>query len=155
MALGSTQPLTENSMRNLPGSKGRPTCKTKNSPWYVSQLSRKCGSLLQGQPNLNYKNKVCQQTPMWRTLTSRMLRRVALVRTDASEECIASIIRLTRIGELGTSSVTSNRSMLWSSFHSHYRETSNVTNTNIIYFLSSSQQTSVCLLVSRLLMILI
>jgi hypothetical protein len=29
-----------------------------------------------------------------------MLRRVALVRIDVSEECIASIIRVTRIGEL-------------------------------------------------------
>jgi hypothetical protein len=31
-----------------------------------------------------------------------MLRRVALVRTDVSELCIASIIRVNRIGELGT-----------------------------------------------------
>jgi hypothetical protein len=31
-----------------------------------------------------------------------MLRRVSLVRTDVSEECSASIIRVTRIGELGT-----------------------------------------------------
>jgi hypothetical protein len=31
-----------------------------------------------------------------------MLRRVALVRTDVSEESKASIIRVTRIGELGT-----------------------------------------------------
>jgi hypothetical protein len=31
-----------------------------------------------------------------------MLRRVALVRTDASEECIASIIGVIRIGELET-----------------------------------------------------
>jgi hypothetical protein len=30
-----------------------------------------------------------------------MLRRVALVRTDVSEELSASIIRVTRIGELG------------------------------------------------------
>jgi hypothetical protein len=35
---------------------------------------------------------------------------VALVRTDVSEECIFSIIRVTRIGELGTIlEVTSNR----------------------------------------------
>jgi hypothetical protein len=33
-----------------------------------------------------------------------MLRRVGLVRTDVSEELNASIIRVTRIGELGTSS---------------------------------------------------
>jgi hypothetical protein len=31
-----------------------------------------------------------------------MLRRVAVVRTDASDEHIASVIRVTRIGELGT-----------------------------------------------------
>jgi hypothetical protein len=35
-----------------------------------------------------------------------MLRRVALVRTDVSEELIASIIRVTTIGELGTLAVT-------------------------------------------------
>jgi demethoxyubiquinone hydroxylase (CLK1/Coq7/Cat5 family) len=35
-------------------------------------------------------------------LSSGMLRRVALVRTDVSEERSASIIRVTRIGELGT-----------------------------------------------------
>jgi hypothetical protein len=45
--------------------------------------------------------------------SSEMLRRVALVRTDVSEEGIASIIRVTRIGELGTTSaVTSNRRTL-------------------------------------------
>jgi hypothetical protein len=34
--------------------------------------------------------------------SSRMLYHVALVRTDISEELSASIIRVTRIGELGT-----------------------------------------------------
>jgi hypothetical protein len=34
--------------------------------------------------------------------SSGMLRRVALVRTDVSEELSASIIRVTGIGELGT-----------------------------------------------------
>jgi DNA-binding TFAR19-related protein (PDSD5 family) len=33
--------------------------------------------------------------------SSRMLRRVALVKTDVSEELSASIIKMTRIGELG------------------------------------------------------
>jgi hypothetical protein len=38
-----------------------------------------------------------------------MLRRVALVRTDVSEEPTASIIRVTRIGEVGTTlAVTRN-----------------------------------------------
>jgi hypothetical protein len=42
-----------------------------------------------------------------------MLRRVALVRTDVSEERSASFIRVTRIGELGTMlAVTSNRRTL-------------------------------------------
>jgi hypothetical protein len=41
-----------------------------------------------------------------------MLSHVALVRTDVSEERITSVIEVTRIGELGTLAVTSNRSML-------------------------------------------
>jgi hypothetical protein len=41
-----------------------------------------------------------------------MLRRVALVTTDDSEELSASIIRVTRISELGTLAVASNRSTL-------------------------------------------
>jgi hypothetical protein len=42
--------------------------------------------------------------------SSGMLRRVALVRTDVSEELSASFIRVTGIGELGTTlAVTSNR----------------------------------------------
>jgi hypothetical protein len=44
-----------------------------------------------------------------------MLHRVTLVRTDVSEELSASIIRVTRIGELGTTlAVTSNRRALLS-----------------------------------------
>jgi hypothetical protein len=39
-----------------------------------------------------------------------MLRRVALVRTDVSEELRPTLIRVTRIGELGTTlAATSNR----------------------------------------------
>jgi hypothetical protein len=46
-------------------------------------------------------------------VSSWMLRRVALVRTDVSEEPRASFIRVTRIGELGTRlAVTSNRRRL-------------------------------------------
>jgi hypothetical protein len=45
--------------------------------------------------------------------SSAMLRRVALVRTEVSEERIASIIKMKRIGELGTTlAVTTNRSTL-------------------------------------------
>jgi hypothetical protein len=43
-------------------------------------------------------------------VSSRMLRRVVLVRTDVSKEISASIIRVTRIDELGTKlAVTGNR----------------------------------------------
>jgi hypothetical protein len=45
-------------------------------------------------------------------LSSGMLCHVTLVRTGVSEECITSIIKVTRISELGMSLVTSNRSML-------------------------------------------
>jgi hypothetical protein len=45
--------------------------------------------------------------------SSGMLRLVALVRTVVSEELSASFIRVTRIGELGTTlAVTSNRRTL-------------------------------------------
>jgi hypothetical protein len=45
--------------------------------------------------------------------SSGMLRRVALVRTDVSRELSASFIRVTRLGELGTTlAVTSNRRTL-------------------------------------------
>jgi hypothetical protein len=50
--------------------------------------------------------------------SSGMLRRVAVVRTDVSRKLSASIIRVTRIGELGTLAVTSNRHTL-SSYKSH------------------------------------
>jgi hypothetical protein len=46
-------------------------------------------------------------------VSSGMIRRVALVRTDVSEEPSASFIRVTRIGELGTTiAATSNRRTL-------------------------------------------
>jgi hypothetical protein len=46
-------------------------------------------------------------------VSSGILRRVALVRTDISEELTASFIRITRIDELGTTlAVTSNRRTL-------------------------------------------
>jgi hypothetical protein len=48
----------------------------------------------------------------WRMEYSGMLRRVALVRTDVPDELSASIIRVTRIDELGTLAVTSNRRKL-------------------------------------------
>jgi hypothetical protein len=54
-----------------------------------------------------------EHRPNRRMVSSGMLRRVAVVRTDVSGEFSASFIRVTRIGELGTTlAVTSNRNTL-------------------------------------------
>jgi hypothetical protein len=45
-------------------------------------------------------------------VSSGMSRRVALVRTNVLEELSTSIIRMTRIGELGTLAITSNQHAL-------------------------------------------
>jgi hypothetical protein len=47
---------------------------------------------------------------------SGMCRRVALARTDVSEERIVSIIRVERISELGTLAETSNSQLLLTLF---------------------------------------
>jgi hypothetical protein len=51
MALGSTQPLTEMSTRNLPGGKGRPARKADNLTAIWNRLSIKYGSLDVSQPH--------------------------------------------------------------------------------------------------------
>jgi hypothetical protein len=48
-------------------------------------------------------------------VSSGMLRRVALVRTNVSEELSASFIRVTRIGELGTTLAVVTYSVVLSS----------------------------------------
>jgi hypothetical protein len=48
-----------------------------------------------------------------------MLCHVALVKTEVSEELSAFIIRVTRIGELGTLAVTSNISLQYASVASY------------------------------------
>jgi hypothetical protein len=48
-----------------------------------------------------------QQPVVCRMVSSRMLRRMALVITDVSEELSSYFIRVTRIGELGTLAATS------------------------------------------------
>jgi hypothetical protein len=54
-----------------------------------------------------------------------MLRRVALVRTDVSEELSASIIMMTRIGQLGTLAVTSYRRNQSAGSHSKHIDKKN------------------------------
>jgi DNA-binding TFAR19-related protein (PDSD5 family) len=51
---------------------------------------------------INNENPGQESNLVRRIASSELLRRVALVRTDVSEELSASIIRVTRIGELGT-----------------------------------------------------
>jgi hypothetical protein len=64
-----------------------------------------------------------------------MLRRVALVRTDVSEEPGASFIRVTRIGELGTTqAATGNRRTL--------RRTRGVTSQKTPFFIVTAVKTS-------------
>jgi hypothetical protein len=58
----------------------------------------------------------------WRIPSSWILRRVALVGTDVSEERRASIIRVTRIGDLRTLTVTSNRRVRESVLNSKYSD---------------------------------
>jgi hypothetical protein len=55
-------------------------------------------------------------------VSSGLLRRVALVRTDVSEETFASFIRVTKIGELRTTqAATSNRCTLRRNTISSYK----------------------------------
>jgi hypothetical protein len=49
--------------------------------------------------------------------SSGVLRRVAFVRTDVSKDLSASIIRVTRIGELGTLVVDCKICFIYSSFN--------------------------------------
>jgi hypothetical protein len=71
------------------------------------------------ESNLNFSDKfyyiphTIKLCRIRRMTSSEMLRRVALVRTNVSEELSSCIIRVTRIGEIGTTLVvTSNRRTL-------------------------------------------
>jgi hypothetical protein len=83
--------------------------------------------------------------------SSGTLRRVALVRTDVSEELRTSIIRVTIIGELGTLAVTSNRRTLRSV--RRLLVTANVPSSTILVTLMmealSSSETSVLTIATR------
>jgi hypothetical protein len=72
-----------------------------------------------------------------------MLRRVALVRTDVSEELSASFIRVTRIGELGSLAVTSNRRTLRRNTKRQFsQEPQSVTSQKAPFFIVTTVKTS-------------
>jgi hypothetical protein len=61
-----------------------------------------------------------------------MSRRMALIRTEVSEELSASFIRVTRLGELGTTlAVTSKRLTQYVSFSSKNSVTSDCSETDL------------------------
>jgi hypothetical protein len=71
-----------------------------------------------------------------------MSRRVTLVTTDVSEECIAYTIRVRRIGELGTTlAVTTNRSELCGGT-TLVQEPHGPTSQKTAYFIVSAAKTS-------------
>jgi hypothetical protein len=70
-------------------------------------------SLLLVTNRRSYLNLRFPRRWLWRMASSGILRRVARVRTDVSEELSTSFIMATRIGKLGTTlAVTSNRRTL-------------------------------------------
>jgi hypothetical protein len=75
-----------------------------------------------------------------------MLRRVALARTDVTEELSASVIRMTRIGELGTRlAVTDNRRTLRRNIPPKRRflqEPHGVTSQKKLFFIVTAVKTS-------------
>jgi hypothetical protein len=92
---------------------------------------------------LIYKEYITVKMP-----SSGMLRRVALVRTDLSEELSATIIIMTRIGELGTTlAIISNRRTIQTNKVLRLLVTTNVPSSLILVTLMmeviSSSETSV------------
>jgi hypothetical protein len=81
---------------------------------------------------------------VWRMVSHGMLRPVALVRTDVSEELSASTIRVTRIGELGTTlAVTSNRRTLRRNKKCRFlQEPHGVTSQKTPFFIVTAMKTS-------------
>jgi hypothetical protein len=84
-----------------------------NQFWHSLNPSEPTGSKCTSSFNI--------KTP-WRMPSSGMLRRVALLRTDISEDRCASVIMVTRIGELGIMlAVASNWHTLWRTIRSVHR----------------------------------
>jgi hypothetical protein len=81
------------------------TCRCRRG--YVWNMASKICFMIEDHAYDNGKQFMVRRMP-----SSGLLRRVALVRTDVSEELSASFIRVTSIGELGTLAATSNRRTL-------------------------------------------
>jgi hypothetical protein len=76
-------------------------------------------------------------------VSSGMLRRVALVRTDISEEPSSSFIRVTGIGELGTTlAATSNRRTLRRNKRRFLQEPHGATSQKTTFFIVTAVKTS-------------
>jgi hypothetical protein len=76
-------------------------------------------------------------------VSSAMLRRVALVTSDVSEELSASFIRVTRIGELETAlALTSNRRTLRRNTKYFLQEPHGVTSQKTKFFIVTAVKTS-------------
>jgi hypothetical protein len=110
--LGSTQLRTEKSTRKYSSCKGRPVRKADNFTAICEQIAQKIWEVRRLKNMQSYK-AYHRDNHLWRSASSGMLHRVALVRSDVSDDLSVSIIRVTRIGELGTTvAVTSNRQQL-------------------------------------------
>jgi hypothetical protein len=99
--------------RLLPPHTGDNLTKRTNVPYlstFIYYMGHAChGATFISQSTSRYVSE------LWRMASSGMLRHVALVRTDVSEELSASFVRVTRIGELSTTlSVSCNRRTLGS-----------------------------------------
>jgi hypothetical protein len=90
----------------------RNTSTTFNSPIEFNSISLLNNTWKSSTLTATYDLRRSQRW-LWGIATSELLRRVALVRTNVSEELSASFIRATKIDQLGTTlAVTSNRRTL-------------------------------------------
>jgi hypothetical protein len=66
--------------------------------------------------------------------SSRIWRRMDLVRTNVSEERVTSVIRVKRISELGTLAVTSKNLRFGGTYHLHHQGGMNQRATNNVIY---------------------